>query len=271
MEVSSIRIRGIKVIVQKMKRIGLITKNDKIITQGSSMRIVLSCVIVLYMFLLGMPVISEIIRNEKSVQRTFYLEFVFRYFEDSRMLYILPVVATLPYSAQLIDEIKGGYIRICLSRTNRKEYIRSKLLTTFICGGEVLMIGAVLSVGAAFIIFSGISEKGVSEDGNLIRLIKLMILLFLLGGLYSLMGLFSSVIVNNRYLAWTGAFIIEFILLILTKRYLRDCIIINPENWLTGINKWPLSGWSVHLWIGILTIFVAGVSYKTVWNRIKQI
>ena len=107
-----------------MKRTGLITKNDKTITQGSSIRIVLSCVIVLYVFLLGMPVISEIIRNEKSVQETFYLEFVFRYFEDSRMLYILPVVATLPYSSQLIDEIKGGYIRICLARTNRKAVLQ---------------------------------------------------------------------------------------------------------------------------------------------------
>lgn len=60
--------------------------------------------------------------------------------------WVFPILASLPYAWTMGEELNSGYAHQVLIRTSKKDYFISKLVTSFISGGLVIVIALILHI-----------------------------------------------------------------------------------------------------------------------------
>ncbi len=154
-----------------------------------------------------------------------------------------PVIAAIPCSVAFYNDFGTGFCKFILTRTNRIKYLLSKAFVCGVTGGL-----SVFLPNFVFFIFLRIFGKVHSSDmytffknsvlesieyanSGLNVIIILLLLSFLFGTAWSLVGLAASAFVPNKYSALTAPFMIYFALstiLSLTDEFL----VFSPINML---------------------------------------
>lgn len=210
----------------------------------------------------GLDILADIIRRNVFLECGWSVQFVEHMLLGDMMTFALPIVCTLPFSSSFIDEYKCGQIWYVLGRISKKRYIYSKAITTAISGGSVLFAGSFLSFFIYRMLFYSIEKNnlvgtGVLVFGEMFEMIwKLSVRNFAYGALCAGLGLTIATALNNRYMAWIGPFMIQYLLIILCERYKCDIVILYPREWINPSLIWPFEQWSVPLWLFFLTFFV---------------
>ena len=166
--------------------------------------IVGSALILLFAIFSNLDVVIEVIRKGERLEPGWTTQFILKALTGDTQLFLMPILCTLPFATGFIEEYKSGIMKYVCSRTDRKRYILSKIITVMVSGGLILIIGALAVCLVFWTVFSPIEnqlKEGMVVDGG-IKLIFLLIgRLFFFGALGRLqvcMCQFARIIVTLR-------------------------------------------------------------------------
>ena len=196
---------------------------------------------------------------------------------DTVML-VAPILCALPFTAAFVDDFKSGFIKYYLQRSGKKGYVAAKAITGGLSGGLVLFAGVTISYVLFTLIFTpaetlpvqtaaGALDAGPAAPPSIFGDLLARALIFLLcGAFWALIGQFFASFTMSRYVAYASPFILFYVLVILSDRYLKDIFVLNPKLWLNPAETWPGDGWSAVLFL-IEMIFAAGLLFAVSAGR----
>lgn len=153
-----------------------------------------------------------------------------------------PVIAAAPCSATFYNDFGSGYCKFILPRTSRIKYLLSKIFTCGVTGGLAVFL-------PNFILFIYLFAFGKphSSDMNILQgstlgaieytnnglnvMIILLLLSFLFGFAWSLIGLAVSAFIPNKYVALVAPFLTYFALST-TLSLTDESLVFSPINML---------------------------------------
>ncbi len=141
------------------------------------------------------------------------------------LLWIFPIIATLPYGLSYYSDIKSGYIKQIATRTSMKTYTRAKYVATFISGGTVVVLPLILNfmLNATIIPLNKPFRLGnlvvgkwfltdVFYDHPLLYTLLKFMLVFIVAGLLSTVALLVSKYIYNMFSVFVTPFVVAFLL-----------------------------------------------------------
>ncbi len=141
----------------------------------------------------------------------------------------VPVLCTLPYSTAWLADYQTGFIKSYLPRTGVTSYILGKILSCGISGGGVELLGSWIYVC-------------LKHDENMQWS---PLLIFVSGMLWAVLAAVLAALSNSRYIAYGGAFVLYYVLVILHERYFQTLYCLYPYEWLAPEHTWIFGEWGV--------------------------
>lgn len=180
----------------------------------------------------------------------------------------------IPYATSFVDDVQSGYIKSILMRTGMKRYAKMRIMSVAVSGGltiflPFLMIFAIISVIGVPTTSENVSEvflhliwsPYVTVGGGILVMTAKLLLAFLFGAVWSLLGLLISTIVSNRYVTIIAPFVIYQALWILMPPQLNPLIFLRGD--LGATNGFIGSYWFVVLMqCLVIAFFSAAISYR---------
>lgn len=150
-----------------------------------------------------------------------YLEYILAPMATSGFTPFAVLFPLLPYSVRFADEYNSGYLRFSVMRFGKNRYIFSKIISTGISGGLTIAIPfAIVFLYAMFThsaptatsysdFYSGTVWEAFIINGVPVCVVLYKLLLaFLFGCVWSIVGLMISQLLPNRYATIIIAFVI---------------------------------------------------------------
>lgn len=178
-------------------------------------------------------------------------------FSSDVVNFLIPVVSVLPWSDSFLGECKGGFLKVCLLRTCRKDYAESKALTVALGGGLAWMAAGILVLGGYFIVFFPVEKPGNMILEKLINMCFLLLRLGLIGGALSSLGGIFGAVSGSVYMAYGLPFVSYYFCVILHDRYFPDVSWLYPLQWVNGSGQWGEH--NKGLWLFLLLLFAGTV------------
>lgn len=166
----------------------------------------------------------------------------------------VPIVASLPYSTAWLKDKRSGFIKLYLIRTKEREYIIGKILACAISSGLVISMPI------------WIYDKYIAE----MEQESAYVIFFLVGALWGCVSAVLAVWTNNSCVAYGGAFVVYYLLIILCERYFSNLYCIYPYEWMFPQKQWVFeeNGRRIVL-IGFIVVVMC-IYYELVRRRIKD-
>ena len=201
----------------------------------------------------------------------YHEELFLRCLEGELVLFAVPILAAMPYTAAFVEDVKSGYLKPFLTRTTVNRYIWGKSLGAAVSGGLALVTGMCLSLLIFWLVCAPVEVYGEWAVPSQLPEIGLrLILFFLSGAFWATVGLLFSGLTQNVYLAYASPFIFYYVLIILQERYFRSAFMLNPQNYLTMQGAWPLQGRSAALTLLSLVILFQLLFFLTAQNELRD-
>lgn len=197
----------------------------------------------------------RIIRQKSIYPAGYSANFMNNALNADAVVSFLPVIAVLPFSGVYVDDIKSKFSHFYLIRSNYRNYLWSRVLVCFLCGGGTILLGGVLSWGISTLLFTPMEMDAQEGIVNSVQLWPVLSLLFLSGGLWSVVGMSMSTLMESKHIAYASPFIIYYLLIILYERYFSGIFLLSPLNWIKP-EVWPF-GWvgAAIFLLEIITVF----------------
>ena len=126
-------------------------------------------------------------------------------------------------------------------------------MVCFLCGGGVILLGNLLSWGVSALLFVPMEMATEKDVASTTSLMPILVLFFLSGGLWAVVGMALSTIMESKYIAYASPFVTYYLLVILCERYLPAAYLLYPPNW-TKPNVWPYGAWGASIFLLELTL-----------------
>lgn len=188
---------------------------------------------------------------------------------------LMPLICCMPFAIAYINDKNTGFNRFIITRSSYKYYIVSKIFTTFISGFLVIFIINTISYIIILLIDSGDAFRSIyygniflgtisDYNFNLFVIIYTIICSFM-GGIYSLIALAISSIVNSKLIALVSPFIIYYLgsyIISSIQSIEYSPVIVNKFYCYQGINDIAVISQLIILFILSIIVFL----YKTYWS-----
>ena len=175
---------------------------------------------------------------------------------DSELFQIsVPVLSSIPYSTAWLNEYQSGFIKEYLPRCGKNAYILGKFLACGISGGALLAF-------AGFIRQWLEKEEGIT--GNLL-------LLFLSGMFWAVVSATLAAAANSRYVAYGGAFVLYYVLVIVYERYFKTLYCLYPIEWYAPKHTWVLGDTGIILMLLGMLLVIGMVYYEILRRCIENV
>ena len=165
----------------------------------------------------------------------------------------VPVMVSIPYSTAWLCEYQNGFVKEYLPRCTKVSYILGKFLSCGISGGALL---------SAAVFFGRLFEGGENETGNIF-------LVFLSGMFWAVVSAALAAAANSRYVAYGGAFVLYYMLVILYERYFKSLYCLYPVEWYAPEHTWVFGDMGIRLMLGGMIVFI-GILYYEVLGRCME-
>ncbi|WP_418747052.1 hypothetical protein [Frisingicoccus sp.] len=153
----------------------------------------------------------------------------------------VPVLCTLPYSTAWLADYQSGFIKAYLPRTGVASYIFGKFFASGLSGGAVELLGSWIYVL-------------LKNDEN-IQWSPLLI--FVSGMLWAVVAAVLAAMSDSRYIAYGGAFVFYYVMVILHERYFQSLYCLYPYEWLAPEHTWIFNEWGiVFLLAGLILVLL---------------
>lgn len=153
--------------------------------------------------------------------------------------YFAPIIAAMPFSSVPLDEMKNGMAKYIVAISNPIKYVVSRILSTFLLGFSVIVMGLLLNLGLSFLFAS----NGAATYDQLEPSVAFRNIFYNSKALYSYIFILNAGIFGGTYAVFsTGIFSCtkDFYL-----GYLYPTIIYNVSTMLfgklCGLNILPFS------------------------------
>lgn len=150
-------------------------------------------------------------------------------FDSDLFRMTVPVLCTLPYSTAWLADYQTGFIKSYLPRTGVTSYILGKILSCGISGGGVELLGSWIYVCLKY-------DENMQWSP---------LLIFASGMLWAVLAAVLAALSNSRYIAYGGAFVLYYVLVILHERYFQTLYCLYPYEWLVPEHTWIFGEWGV--------------------------
>lgn len=200
----------------------------------------------------------------------YHTDFILNAVSSDTLASFIPILAVLPYAASYIDDVRSKFVRFYMIRTNYTTYLIGRILICFFSGGLVSAAGILLAWGASALLFLPMEKAAEAPSEATVLLMKTCGLLFLNGGLWAVIGMTMSTIMESKYIAYASPFIVYYLLVILYERYLPDAWLLYPRNWLNP-EIWPYGVGSAALFLLELTFLCGLVFYLRGKRRLESL
>ena len=171
-------------------------------------------------------------------------------FESDLYRVSVPVLSSFPYASAWLADDQSGFIKFYLLRCSMTSYIMGKILACGLSGGAVGLAGAVL-------------YQWIMHSSS-IRLTPV----FLAGMLWAMTAATLASLTNSRYMAYGGAFVVCYLLVIVQERYLKAWYCINPNEWLVMKHRWIFDENGIILLLTVFILIIIFIYYEIVRRRI---
>lgn len=156
-----------------------------------------------------------------------YINFFFSSLALGGYLIFTPIITVMPGVFRFCDEYNSGYLRFMLVRSkSRRKYMFSRLFSNAVCGGAANALPLAVFALIMLIFCDPYVPNGHSKtplDGSILQpfenvagglgLVGVIILLaFLFGVVWGVIGTALSAAVPNRYVALCGPFVLFFLM-----------------------------------------------------------
>ena len=184
---------------------------------------------------------------------------------------IFPV---LGYSVSFCEEYCSGYLKMIIARMDWKDYAWKRIFVTGLSGGVIIGLPFAVVCTIGYILgkhgIEGLTEGGLYYGtqmwyylevyGDWYILVGKVILGFLFGALWALVGMAFAVWFCNRYIALIAPFILYEVMWIM----LYNVPFLNPIFLLKGDNlqSYPLSG--------IMELFYIIITVMVIWGGLRK-
>lgn len=174
---------------------------------------------------------------------------------EASLLYKMsvPLACTLPYACGWLDEYKSGYMKLSLVRGSMRGYILGKFLACGVAGGGAETLAVWLYVT--------VKKPELQWDYGLT---------FLTAMLWAAVAAVLAALSNSKYLAYGGAFVICYFLVILCERYWPGLYCLSPYEWLEPRHTWPFGGAGAAILLAGLIFILALWYYTILKGRIER-
>lgn len=201
-----------------------------------------------------------ITRVAEPLENGYHAKVILKALESDAFTLALPILCALPFTTAFVDDMKSGFIKQYLSRTNRKQYIKGKLIACGLSGGLVLFAGVLTAFLMAYLVFTPMElalVEGQTAEPYLAQLIVKAFILALSGVFWSLVGFTFAALTMNRYMAYASPFILYYVLIILHERYFEWLYVLYPKEWIFPAKEWVLGDLGIILLIAELTLIIS--------------
>jgi len=203
---------------------------------------------------------------KEGLQSGFHARLLLLSLSSDVMLLCVPVLAALPYTSAFVDDLKSGFLKGYLPRSGKNKYVGGKVAATALTGGSALFLGIMISYFIFALVFTpmeNVVRPGETAQPAFPPVLQSACIFFLCGGLWSLVGALFAAATMSRYMAYSSPFIIYYVLVILSERYLKSIYVLNPKQWLTAADVWPGGKWGDAAFLAVLIAALAlGLAYS---------
>lgn len=194
------------------------------------------------------------------------------------MTMALPILAALPFTSAVVDDIKSGFVKEYLPRTTLTGYWVGRAVACILSGGLALVLGMLAAYAASVLLFTPMEAApptafpgGVELAVYMAQLGEKGLLLFCSGGLWAMVGMLFAALTESRYMAYASPFVFYYVLIILYERYFDKLFILYPKEWVAPSGKWEFGSTGAALFVAELTAIAALCFGKVVQKRLAQI
>lgn len=213
-------------------------------------------------------------RSEALLAHGFHDTLISSAFTSDAMALALPILCALPFTASFVEDIKSGFIKSYLHRTTIKGYLWGKSVACAISGGLVLTLGILASYILCTLMFLPMEAalaKGAEAPAYFGQLMGNILLFFISGAFWSMVGLTFATLTNSKYMAYASPFVLYYILIILYERYFDKLYILYPKEWINPSDAWMFGVLGVALLLLELTVIMGLAFAAAAEGRLAQI
>jgi len=190
--------------------------------------------------------------------------------ETKAVASFIPIFAVLPFSGTYIDDLKTKFARFYLVRSGYFIYYESRLCICFLVGGVVVSLGGIVAFYSSVLLYLPKEEIVAYETIIMQPPFQIIILLFMTGGTWAVMGMTLSAIMESKYIAYVSPFVIYYLLVILSERYLTNIVFLYPPNWIIP-DIWPYGACGAAIFLLELTLILGVVFIFLTGKRLRRL
>lgn len=181
-----------------------------------------------------------------------------------------PVLAGIPFASGYLEDVKSKFSRFILVRGSYSNYLLGHAFACWLSGSSALLLGAVCAYVLTTLVFMPLELLTENPPELGYKLATQFLLLTLNSGLWAVVGMTMSTIMESKYIAYASPFIVYYLLVILYERYFPDAWLLYPKNWLDP-EVWPYGVGSAALFLLELTFLCGLVFYTRGKRRLEQL
>lgn len=142
-------------------------------------------------------------------------------------------------------------------------------------GGLVLVVGILVSFGLYALIFLPMERAATpSEPAGqigewLFPFLDSLLVIFFSGAFWSLVGMVSAAATHSNYMAYAAPFIFYYLLIILCERYMKNCYVLYPKEWLHP-GQFPYGSLGIVIFLAELSVLLCTVFCMVEERRLEQ-
>ena len=182
----------------------------------------------------------------------------------------LPVLGAIPLAAGYLEDVKSKFVRLSLIRGSYSGYLLSGAAACWLCGGGAALLGCLGAWGVTALMLTPLERVSENYVSIAPQIAGQMFLLFLNGGLWAVLGMALSTVMESKYIAYVSPFIVYYLLVILYERYFPDAFLLYPKHWLSPEN-WPYELLGASVFLLELTVLAGLLFYIRGRRRLEQL
>lgn len=229
---------------------------------------ILSVIVLVYVG--STEALLRVIQQRSLLPAGYHKTFMNNAFESEAVISFLPVLAILPFSGTYVDDLKSKYARFYLIRVDYGCYLWSRIVVCFFSGGGAILLGSLLSWGISALLFMPMEIAVENRIISTVSICPKLVLFFLTGGLWAVVGMAMSTLMESKYIAYASPFVIYYLQVILCERYFPDAFLLYPPNW-TNPEVWPYGAWGAAIFLIELTLVFSILFVIRAGRRLQEL
>lgn len=214
------------------------------------------------------PVLQSV-RQGSYLYQGYHNDLVNLAFSSDILSSFVPVLGAIPLAAGYLDDLKSKFVRFCLIRGSYSSYLLFQCFACWLCGSAVLL-GGVATWGLTSLVFVPMEQVMETYTSVSPQIIAKLVLLFVNSGLWAVVGMALSTVMESKYIAYISPFIVYYLLVILYERYFPSAWLLYPRNWLDP-KIWPYGVGSAVVFLLELTFFSGLLFYFRGKRRLESL